>query len=66
MADGFVYLQAELAAIEQESAGFFRTLRGGMERNGFFRHARSVTEQIERFDELVSCKLVLTAKTIWI
>ena len=47
MADRFMDLQAELAAIEQERAGFFRAVRSGMESDGFFGDARSVLEEIE-------------------
>ena len=39
-----------LAAVEQERAGFFRALRGGMERDGFFGYAGSVFQEFERFD----------------
>src|SRR4029077_6222433 len=37
-----------------------------MEGNRLFSNARCMMEQIERFDQLVSGKLVLTAKTIGI
>ena len=47
VADGFVNLQAELAAAENERAGFLRTLRGGMQRGGFFADARCVLQKFE-------------------
>ncbi len=39
MSDGFVNLQAELRAIENDGALAFGTLRGGMQRDAFFADA---------------------------
>jgi len=63
MADGFVDLQAELAAAEDEGADLFRALRRGMKRGGFFGNDRRVSQQIERFNEFVTLQRMLAAKT---
>ena len=54
MADRFVNLQAELRAVENNRFGAFGTLRGGVQRDGFFRDALRVADQIERFDQFVA------------
>ena len=54
MADGFVNLQAELRAIENNRALPFRALRGAMQRDAFFGDARRVADQVERFDQFVA------------
>ena len=64
MADGFVDLQAELRAFENDRACAFRTLYGGMERDGFFADALGVADQIERLDEFVAAFHVLPAETV--
>ena len=64
MADGFVNLQAELRAIENDGALPFGALRGGMQRDAFFGDARRVADEIERFDQLVALQHVLPAETI--
>src|ERR1700674_340709 len=66
MADGFMNLQTELAAAENEGADLFRALRRGMKRGGFFRDDRRVSHQIERFNEFVTLQRMLAAKTIGI
>src|SRR5256885_13410396 len=47
MADGFMNLQSELAAAEDECADLFRALRYRMERGGFFGDEWRVPHQIE-------------------
>ena len=64
MADGFVNLQAELRAIENDRALAFGALRGRMQRDGFFADARRVADQIERFDQFVAAQHVLPAEAI--
>jgi len=63
MADRFRGSAAELAAAEDEGADLFRALRGGMKRGSFFRDDRSVSHQIERFNEFVTLQRMLAAKT---
>ena len=64
MADGFVNLQAELRAVQNDRARAFRALRGRMQRDGFFGDALRVAGQIERFDQFVAREHVLAAKAI--
>ena len=45
MADGFVNLQAELAAVENQIERAFGTLIGRVQRDGFFGDARGILEQ---------------------
>src|SRR5256885_959363 len=66
MANRFVDLQAELATAEDEGADFFRALRGGVQRRGFFGNNGSVPHQIERINQFVALKSMLAAKTIGI
>src|SRR5260370_19551950 len=66
MANGFVDLQAELSATEDEGADFFRALSGAVERGGFFGDERRVSDQIERIHEFIALKGMLAAKTIGI
>src|SRR5882757_7069446 len=66
MADGFVNLQAELRAVENERLRSLWRLRRGMQRDRFFGDARRVAHKVERFDELVACQHVLPAETVWI
>ena len=53
VSDRFVDLQAELAAVKKQSAGFFRALRRGMECYGLFGDAWGVPQKIERSDLLL-------------
>ena len=46
MADGFVNLQAELAAAENQCAGRFGAMRGGVERDGFFGDPRRILDEL--------------------
>ncbi len=64
MADGFVDLQAELRAIEDDRALPFGALRGGMQRDGLFGDALRVADKVERFDQLVAREHVLPAEAI--
>ena len=66
MADGFVNLQAELRAFENDGALAFGTLRGFVQRDGLFGDALRVADQIERFDQFVAGKLMLAAEAIGI
>ena len=66
VADRFVNLQPELAAAKDERADFFRALRGGVKRDGFFGDNRRVSHQIKRFNEFVTLQRMLAAKTIGI
>src|SRR5271157_1320559 len=61
MADGFVNLQAELRAIEDQVKLTFRALRGGVQRHGFFGDARGMAQQVELSHQLVAFQLVLAA-----
>ncbi len=64
MADGFVNLQAELRAVQDDRLRALGRLRRGMQRDGFFGDARRVAHKIERFDQLVARQLMLPAETI--
>ena len=66
MADGFVNLQAELRAFEDDVALALRALRGLVQRHGFFGDALRVADQVERFDQFVAGELVLAAEAIGI
>src|SRR5262249_13525408 len=66
MADRFVNLKAELRAAQDDRAGFFRTLRGGVKRHSFFAGASGIADKIERFDELLAFESVLAAEAIGI
>src|ERR1017187_8004651 len=62
MADGFVNLQAELRAIEDQVELAFRTLGSGMQGHRLFGDARGVARQVELFHQLVAFQLVLAAE----
>src|SRR5438034_10820544 len=64
MADGFVDLQAELSATEDEGANLFRALSGTVERGGFLGDERRVFQQVQRFDKFVALEGMLATKTI--
>ena len=64
MADRFVNLQPELAAIEDEIESAFRAGIGGVQRDRLFGDARRVTEQVELVDEFVAFQLILAAERI--
>ena len=64
MADGFVNLQAELRAVENERLRALGRLRRRMQRDGFFGDARRVAHQVERFDQFVARELMLPAETV--
>ena len=51
MADGFVNLQPELAAIQNQIEAAFGALIGRVQRHGLFGDARRVLEQIEFMDQ---------------
>ena len=64
MTDGFVNLEAELAAVENQIEGAFGTFVGGVQCHGLFGDARRVLEQIDLVDQLVALELVLAAEGI--
>src|SRR5258708_17575423 len=64
MPDGFVNLQAELAAAEDQRGFFFGAWGGGVEGARLFGHLRSVLKKIHRFDEFVAAENVLAAKAV--
>ncbi len=64
MADGFVNLQSELAAIQDQIEAAFGALIGRVQRHGLFGDARRVLQQIEFVDQLVAFELVLAAEGI--
>ncbi len=64
MADGFVNLEAELAAVEDQIEAAFGALIGRVQRHGLFGHARRVLEQIELVDQLVALELMLAAEGV--
>src|SRR6185437_3201595 len=64
MADGFVNLQAELRAIENNRALPFGTRSGVVQRDAFLGDARRVPKQIEFLDKFVAAQHVLPAETI--
>jgi hypothetical protein len=66
VADGFVDLQTELRAVQNQVEFAFGTLIGGVQRHGLFSHARSVFEQAQLFHQLVPLQLVLAAERIGI
>ncbi len=64
VADGFVNLQAELRAVENDCLRALGRLRRRMQRDRFFGDARGVPNQVERFHQLVARELVLPAKAV--
>src|SRR5258708_36990858 len=64
MPDGFVNLQAEVGAGEDQAGFFFGAWRGGVEGARLFGHLRSVLKKIHRFDEFVAAENVLAAKAV--
>src|SRR5271170_6148139 len=66
MADGFVHLQAELAAIEDKIESAFGALIGGVQRHGLFGDARGVPWQIQFMNQLIALELVLAAEGVGI
>ncbi len=64
MADGFVNLQPELTAIQDQIEAAFGTLIGRVQRHGLFGDARRVLQQIELVDQLVAFQLMLAAEGI--
>ena len=66
VADGFVDLQTELRAIQNQVRLAFGTLIGGVQRHRLFSHPRRVLEQAQFFHQLVPLQLVLPAERIGI
>src|SRR5258708_19469767 len=64
MPDGFVNLQAELAAAEDQRGFFFGALRGGVEGDRLFGHFSSVLKNIHRFDDFLAPENVLSPKPL--
>src|SRR5580692_84672 len=64
MADGFVDLQPELAAIQDQVEAAFGALIGRVQCDGLLRHERRMGQKIELVDQLVALELVLTAEGI--
>ena len=64
MADGFVNLQPELAAIQDQVEAAFGALIGRVQRHGLFGHERRVRQQIQFVDQLVALELMLAAERI--
>jgi len=64
MADGFVNLQSELRAVENDRLRALGRLRRRMQRDRFFGNARRIPDQIERFHQFVARELVLPAETV--
>src|SRR3974390_2505892 len=64
MADGFVNLEAKLAATKDQRASLFGTLRGGVKRDGFFANARRMLHEFHRFDQFIATEDVLTAEAV--
>src|SRR5580698_10764470 len=64
MADGFVDLQPELAAIQDQVEAAFGALIGRVQRNGLLRHERRMGQEIELVNQLVALELVLAAERI--
>src|ERR1035438_9893315 len=61
MSDGFVNLQSELRAVENDVECAFGTLVGMMECYCFFRYAAGILQQLQFFDQLVPFVLPLSA-----
>ena len=64
MADGFVDLQPELGAVEDQVELALRALIGGVQRHGLFGDARRVLQQAQLVDQLVAFQLVLAAEGV--
>src|SRR5258708_33097271 len=66
MPDGFVNLEAELAAAEDQRGFFFGALRGGVEGDRLFGHLRSVLQKIHGLDQFVAAEDVRAAENVWL
>src|ERR1700685_1243667 len=66
MADGFVHLKAELAAVEDQIEEPLGTMIGGVQRYGLFGDARRMLAKINLVDELITLELVLAAEGVGI
>ena len=66
MPDGFVNLQTQLRAVQDDGVLPLGTLRGGMQRHTLLSQAPGVTGQIERLDQLVTLQHVLPAEAVGI
>ncbi len=64
MADGFVHLQSELAAIQDQIEAAFGALIGRVQRHGLLGHARRVLQQCQFVDQLIALELMLAAEGI--
>src|SRR4029077_8954725 len=64
MADGFVNLQAELAAFKNDGARALGTLRGLMQSDRFLGNRAGVADEVHGFDGLVALEGVLAAEAI--
>ena len=66
MADGFVNLQSQLAAIQDQIEAAFGALIGRVQRHGLFGDARRVPQQIDFVNQLIALELVLAAEGVGI
>src|SRR5678815_2271960 len=64
VADGFVNLQPQLRAIENQIELAFGTLVGGVQRDGLFGDTRGVFQKLQFVYQLVAFQLMLTAEGI--
>src|SRR5581483_9254345 len=64
MAHGFMDLEPELGAIQDEVEFALGALGGGMQRNGFFRDASDISHQVPFLDQFVTFELVLPTERV--